>query len=664
SDYLTQVRRVNRTLHSEQDFYVRVQSLKNELKTIEQEILDKNSRYYPDTKKVMDLIQLKKLDVLGPAGNYIEVQRPEAWKAIEIALGYYCLHAFITFNEKDQKELENYMLKSRIRGIDIHWFPDSTKIPATGEFSSNDHRVLGRVIDLIKITEEPIKLILNEYGGRNWVICKDGDAAHEIARDFRRTAISLAEPNKRSRDDLLLVKRPTKYGSGVTSRLQGAFKKILSVDSRKADLEVVQEEYDALTALKRKYGEERKTLLNHLNSQITAVSDKINDLKQSLKSKSTAFMEIQVKIEESQKELEKLNKERELSNRILEEAGALLEELTAEEQELAAIITENGALVSRLDSDIQTVSTKIQETNDELSKLESILENLNFSEIENATVNLQKNIDELNEIIKEMLEKAANLQRSVRDQVKSATSIELKLLKPQESLLTNILMLETNEDILGWNLIDVHDDIVRLETIIKATQISFEIVEKYTAAKTELDSLDAQKRALEATIQIREAEYQKNFEDWYNQIKELLEALKEKFKSYIESIGGTGYVKISSLEKPSMARLDLYATFREGTTARSVASHTHSGGEKTMIIMAFILALQSIKPQPFYILDEPDAHLDPENRDKLFRMIKEASKDTQYIVISPQENRERHVVPDVIYYLFNSKGQTVIKKLN
>ncbi|NVM53261.1 MAG: AAA family ATPase [Candidatus Helarchaeota archaeon] len=663
-NYLENLKKINKNLKKEQDFYERIQFLKENIKIIEKEIRDKNSRFYPVTRKILEFIRIKNLNVFGPAGKYIEVLKPKAWKAIEIALGYNLLHSFITFNEKEQKELDNYILKNRISNIHIYWFPPNTYIPDFGEFSiANDH-VLGRVIDLIQVTEDPIKLILNENRGSKWIVCEDGETAHDIAKTQRMTSISIKEPKGQSKDDLLLIKTPTRYGSGVVSSLRGAHKKILSIGSRRGDLERDEKEYNELITLNKKYMSERKSLTDNFDSEIKILSNKIDDLKQSLKSKSTAFMEIQVKIDENQKELERVQREVETSKKIRNEVEDLLIEFGDEILKLESEINRITPEISNLNSEIQIINEKLVENEAQINKLNHLLENLNITELENDVTKLKGNIEELDIIIGEMLEKADELSKNVKDQFKTASSVEMKLFQPQETLLTNILNLEANEEVKGWNLLDVHDDIVKLETIIGATNISFEIVEKYTSAKNELDALEDQREHLEATIQVRKAEYRKNFEDWYNQIGELLENLKDKFKEYIESIGGKGYIKISNLENPPLARMDLFATFKENASARSVASHTHSGGEKTMIIMAFILALQSIKPQPFYILDEPDAHLDPENRDRLFKMIKEASRETQYIVISPQENREKHLVPDAIYYLFNSGGQTVIKKLN
>ena len=59
-----------------------------------------------------------------------------------------------------------------------------------------------------------------------------------------------------------------------------------------------------------------------------------------------------------------------------------------------------------------------------------------------------------------------------------------------------------------------------------------------------------------------------------------------------------------------------------------------SGGEKSLTALAFIFAIQRHMPAPFYAFDEIDMFLDGSNAEKVARMIKELSKDAQFVVVS------------------------------
>ena len=59
-----------------------------------------------------------------------------------------------------------------------------------------------------------------------------------------------------------------------------------------------------------------------------------------------------------------------------------------------------------------------------------------------------------------------------------------------------------------------------------------------------------------------------------------------------------------------------------------------SGGEKSLTAMALLMAIFRYTPSPFCILDEVDAPLDEANIQRLTRLIKEMSRETQFIVIT------------------------------
>jgi len=63
-----------------------------------------------------------------------------------------------------------------------------------------------------------------------------------------------------------------------------------------------------------------------------------------------------------------------------------------------------------------------------------------------------------------------------------------------------------------------------------------------------------------------------------------------------------------------------------------------SGGEKTLAAVVFVLALQKLKPSPFYLFDEVDAHLDAPNSEKLSKIIEERSKGSQFLMVSLKDS--------------------------
>ena len=72
-----------------------------------------------------------------------------------------------------------------------------------------------------------------------------------------------------------------------------------------------------------------------------------------------------------------------------------------------------------------------------------------------------------------------------------------------------------------------------------------------------------------------------------------------------------------------------------------------SGGEKTLTAISLLFAIYLLKPAPFCIFDEVDAPLDDANIDKFNNIIRDFSKDSQFIIVT--HNKRTMSQTDVIY---------------
>ena len=62
-----------------------------------------------------------------------------------------------------------------------------------------------------------------------------------------------------------------------------------------------------------------------------------------------------------------------------------------------------------------------------------------------------------------------------------------------------------------------------------------------------------------------------------------------------------------------------------------------SGGERSLVAVAFLVALFIARPSPFYILDEVEAALDDANLGRLLAIYEELRASSQLLIITHQK---------------------------
>ncbi|MFH1246461.1 MAG: AAA family ATPase [Candidatus Liptonbacteria bacterium] len=72
-----------------------------------------------------------------------------------------------------------------------------------------------------------------------------------------------------------------------------------------------------------------------------------------------------------------------------------------------------------------------------------------------------------------------------------------------------------------------------------------------------------------------------------------------------------------------------------------------SGGERSLVGIAALFALISVSPPPFLVLDEVDAPLDERNAKRFAEMLKQFSKETQFILVT--HNRATMEAASILY---------------
>ena len=161
--------------------------------------------------------------------------------------------------------------------------------------------------------------------------------------------------------------------------------------------------------------------------------------------------------------------------------------------------------------------------------------------------------------------------------------------------------------------------------------------------KVKLAKLQENKKSLLSELGARKDIWKKAMED-------LVEAVDPAFQAVLSAADASGFIKFEQADVIEDAGLDLYVGFRGGAPT-TLDPFTQSGGERSVALMAFILSLQARIVSPLRAMDEFDIHMDPKNREAMFKMILSQMKQreaSQYIVITPSIltvfDRSAHVI--------------------
>ncbi|HEY0317602.1 MAG TPA: AAA family ATPase [Solirubrobacterales bacterium] len=188
---------------------------------------------------------------------------------------------------------------------------------------------------------------------------------------------------------------------------------------------------------------------------------------------------------------------------------------------------------------------------------------------------------------------------------------------------------------------------------------------EYDEAREHVESLQAQRedteramRELEALIRDIDDEIERAFEQTF-------EATAKNFEEMVEHLfpGGRGRLRRVSLqpvretERPSgeqelpaegdaepepeeeeEERDELGVEIEVTPAGKSTRKLSLlSGGEKSLVALAFVFAVFLARPCPFYILDEVEAALDDANIDRFLQLIRRFSDRAQFVIVTHQK---------------------------
>ena len=165
-----------------------------------------------------------------------------------------------------------------------------------------------------------------------------------------------------------------------------------------------------------------------------------------------------------------------------------------------------------------------------------------------------------------------------------------------------------------------------------------------------LEGLKGKLQELQENKKLMLQELEERKKAWKNALQNLVDEVAPVYKQVLSTVGATGAIRLDEGDSIKEAGLQLLVGFK-GAEPSILDPYTQSGGERSVALVAFMLSLQSRIISPLRAMDEFDIHMDPRNREAIFKMILAQGKrnpNSQHIVITPSiitvADRTAHVI--------------------
>jgi len=387
-----------------------------------------------------------------------------------------------------------------------------------------------------------------------------------------------------------------------------------------------------------------KNEIDTLESEISVLNDTVSELDRTVSEQAK-------KIEGMENEMESLMPE-EMQKR-MGELESEIEELRRRKSALLADISSLNAQINALEKSMAERKQRILEAETRIKEAEELRKSKNEerSKAKNeldALLTMNKGMEaemealrkKRDELVEEKSEMVSRINR-LRDAVNGKEDYILSMRAQIEAIRTS--MDEAEEEFASYG-IEVADPVPAMDTLRKTIRscelemsgigpVNFRAIEDYDAQSARYSEMEREVRRIEEQkselLKVEEELEQKKKDGFFR----IFSAVNENFKRVYSEMsgGGEGYLELENGDSPFEGGMNIVAKPRGKKVTRIEAL---SGGEKGLVALSFIFAIQEYDPSAFYIFDEADQNLDTINSEIMARRIKISSSRAQFLMVS------------------------------
>ncbi len=409
----------------------------------------------------------------------------------------------------------------------------------------------------------------------------------------------------------------------------------------------INEVQNELNVLKAKIeGYERR--LSEIDQRISEKTSEKDGLKEKMFEKERLLSEVEERLKSLEGEIAEIEKELKGSEipKLTEELEKLKSEFDVKAETLRRIDTQlekTKFLLSQKENAISEKENELREVEHKISELKRKIEKgeRRKFEIEEEIKVLNLEAEKLEEEVRDLREKRDEVFSRVKELEGMKKEIEYRIVSLSEKVKARREVEEKlREELAKYPEVEPkmeREEVVRrLEEVEKELaqfgEVNMKAIQEYEEVKKRKEELFERKLTLE-----REREEILDRIEKYEKMKkeaffETFEKINGYFKEIIaELTDGYGELYLDNPEDPFNSGLHMRVKPRNKPIQKL---ESMSGGEKSLVALAFILAIQRYKPAPFYAFDEVDMFLDGVNVRRVAKMIKKMSRNAQFIVVS------------------------------
>ncbi len=363
-----------------------------------------------------------------------------------------------------------------------------------------------------------------------------------------------------------------------------------------------------------------------LAAELAAAARKAEEAKERLKAAESEQKRLSQKASQRREELSgKVSSLRATIEGKLSEIELRNGEAAAKEERLKKLARDSKEALEKAEE----ARKQLKEEEAELAKTEERISAAS-KEIEQLFERMRAYEERLAELGKKRGQQRLELERISRDMsqvtVKKATATtRLEDVKAEFASYADAEVLELGRDELSKMVAEAE------RTLASLGNVNMAAIEMFDKRKAEIEDvegrigkLDTEREAILSMISEIDEHKKDAFFEAFNSISENF----GKMFGYINV--GQGHLHLSDPSNPFDS--GLFIKLRRNNQEHALDAL--SGGEKTLVALMFIFALQLFKPAPFYILDEVDAALDKPNSKNLADLVAKMSDASQFIVVS------------------------------